>query len=148
MVYDIVVDPEQVQPAGNITISGTVVNMATASSFYNTNISITSPVFLRGAYVFIGQIDPNIPRPFSTTLGIQRSPLNGTFQAEIRVTYQDTLSVIHVSSAAARFLVQQTTSRPSTGSFIPTTAQRSPVQILLDFLWRIFQFFFGSSTAG
>ena len=148
MVYDIIVDPEQVQPAGNITISGTVVNVATASSFYNTNISITSPAFLRGAYVFIGQIDPNIPRPFSATLGIQRSLLNGTFQGEIRVTYQDTLSVIHVSSAVARFLVQQTTLRPPLGGSIPTTAQRSPVQILVDFLWRIFQFFFGSSTAG
>jgi hypothetical protein len=146
MIYDVVVDPEQVQPAGNITISGSVVNTATSSSFYNTNISITSPAFLKGAYVFIGQIDANIPRPFSTTLQIQRTLPNGTFQGEIRVTYQDTLGVIHVSSAVAKFSIQQQTTTARTR--YPSSQSTEPVQIILDFLRRIFQFFFGSTTTG
>ncbi len=144
-VYEVAVDQEQVQPGGNITISGTVVNKATASSFYNTNISITSPVFLKGASVFIGQLDPNIPRPFSATLGIQRSLANGTYQGEISVTYQDSSYVIHVSSGIAQFRVQQQTSRLP-GRTTQPTQTGGPVQVIVDFLRRIFQFFFGSST--
>ncbi len=145
VVYDVLVDPEQNQPGGNITISGTVVNKATASSVYNTNISITSPVFPKGASVFIGQLDPNIPRPFSATLGIQRSLANGTYQGEIRVTYQDTAYVIHVSSGIAQFRVQQQT-RTFPGRTTQQTQTGGPVQVIVDFLHRIFQFFFGSTT--
>lgn len=143
IIYDVIVSPEQVSPGGNFTISGSVVDTATASSFYNTNVSFSSPVFLKGIYVFIGQIDPNIPRPFSATLDIQRSLPNGTYQGEILVTYLDSLNVIHVSSAVVKFQVQR--QAPT----IPTRPSQSggPLQIIIDFLWRIFQFFFGSSAA-
>jgi hypothetical protein len=143
VIYDVMVVPEEVAPAGNITVSASVVNTATASSFYNTNVSISSPAFLKGAYVFVGQIDPNIPRPFSATLEIQRGLPNGTFQGEILVTYLDSLNVIHVSSTLANFRVQ----RQAPTLPVRPSQRVELMQIIVDFLWRLLQFFFGSSAA-
>jgi len=144
IIYSVNLYPLVVPPGGNLTISGSVVNTATATSFYNTNVSISSPAFVQGTYVFIGQIDPNIPRPFSAAFQVQRGRLNGTFPVEILVTYLDTLNVMHVSSTVVTFrVVQQETSTIPGGQF----QRRGLVQILVDFLVRIFEFFFGSSTA-
>jgi hypothetical protein len=142
-IYDVVVVPEEVPPAGNITVSASVVNTATASSFYNTNVSISSPAFLKGAYVFVGQIDPNIPRPFSATLDIQSGLPNGTYQGEILVTYLDSLNVIHVSSISVNFRVQRQAPTPT----VRPSQRVELMQVIVDFLWRIFQFLFGSSVA-
>jgi len=142
-IYSINILPRETQPAGNITISGNIVNTATASSFYNTNVSISSPAFSKSTFIFIGQIDPNIPRPFSATFQVTRGLSNGTYPVKILVTYQDALNIIHVSSAEMTIRVQQQTSTPP----VRPSETRGPVQMLIDFLLRIFQFFFGSSMA-
>ena len=143
VIYSVNVYPLTVPPGGNLTISGSVVDTTIATSFYNTNVSISSPVFVQGTYVFIGQIDSNIPRPFSAAFQVKRGNLNGTFPIRIVVTYLDTLNVLHVSSTVLTLqVIQQTTPTIPVGQF-----QRSPVQILIDFLVRIFEFFFGSPSA-
>ena len=142
-IYSVNILPRETQQAGNITISGNVVNIATTSSFYNTNVSISSPAFSKSTFIFIGQIDPNIPRPFSATFQIRRGLSNGTYPVKILVTYQDTLNVVHASSAEMTIHVQQQTLTPP----VRPPERRGPVQMLIDFLLRIFQFFFGSSMA-
>ncbi len=142
VIYSVNIFPLVVPPAGNITISGNAVNTATSTSFYNTNVSISSSAFAQQISIFIGQIDPNIPRPFSAAFQIRRGISNGTFPIKILVTYTDTLNVVHASSTTATFQVQQqTTTNPR------EVQRRGPIQIIVDFLMRIFQFFFGSSTA-
>ena len=140
-IYSVIVSPKQVQPSGNITISGNMVNTATGSSFYNTNVSISSPAFSKTTSIFVGQIDPNIPRPFSATFQIQRNLPNGTYTIEILVRYQDSSNIAHVSSSATTFVVQQQTFQP------PVMKTTGPLEILIDFLQRLFRFFFGSSMA-
>jgi len=142
VIYSVNIFPGVVPPAGNITVSGNAVNTATTTSFYNTNVSISSPAFAQQTSIFVGQIDPNIPRPFSAAFQIRRGLSNGTFPIKILVTYTDTLNIIHVSSSTVTFQVQQQ------ASTTPRQLQtRGPIQIIVDFLMRIFQFFFGSSTA-
>jgi hypothetical protein len=141
-IYSVNILPKQVEPAGNITVSGNIVNTATSKTFYNTNVSISSSAFVKSAFIFIGQIDPNIPRPFSATFQIQRNLLNGTYPVKILATYQDTSNIIHVSSSVGSINVQQSHTPPT---MRPET--RGPIEILVDFIRRIFQFFFGSSMA-
>jgi limonene-1,2-epoxide hydrolase len=144
VIYSVNVYPLTVSPGGNLTISGSVVDTTTATSFYNTNVSISSPAFVQGTYVFIGQIDSNIPRPFSAAFQVKRGNFNGTFPIRIVVTYLDTLNVLHVSSTVLTLqVIQQTTSTIPSGQF----QARGPVQLLIDFLVRIFEFFFGSPSA-
>jgi len=142
VIYSVGVFPGEVTPAGNFTVSGTVVNAASAS-LYNTNVSVSSPAVVRGASIFIGQIDPNIPRPFSFPLQIRRELPNGSFPIKILVTYQDlSLGVTHVNSAATVIRVQQreVPTRPT------EPPKRSLAEMIVDILSRILRFFFGFSA--
>jgi hypothetical protein len=141
-IYSVNVLPREIQPAGNITVSGNVVDTATSKTFYNTNVSISSPAFAKSTFIFIGQIDPNIPRPFSATFQVQKGLPNGTYPIKILVTYQDTSNINHASSTVVNLRVQRQTSTPS----VRRSETRGPIEILVDFLLRIFQFFFGSYT--
>ncbi|MBO3754866.1 MAG: hypothetical protein FGF53_08355 [Candidatus Brockarchaeota archaeon] len=142
-IYSIRVFPGEVQPAGNFTVSGTLVNTG-PQSFYNVNVSISSPVLIRGTSTFIGQVDTNIPRPFSFLLQVRGGLPNGTFPVRILVTYQDlTLGVTHMSSAVTTVTVQQRGAPLKPPEFVE---RRGPVEMILEVLWRLFQFFFGFSA--
>ena len=142
-IYSVNVLPKQVQPSGNITVSGNVVDTATSSSFYNTNVSISSPAFTKTTSIFIGQIDPNIPRPFSATFQVQKNLPNGTYPITIIVTYQDTSNIGHFTSSAVTLRVQQQPFEPP----VRQSEIKGPIEILISFLRRIFDFFFGSTIA-
>lgn len=142
VIYSVNVFPSEVAPAGNFTISGSIVNTA-SSSFYNTNVSISSPALVREPFIFIGQIDPNIPRPFSFPLQVRRGLQGSEFQIRILATYRDSLGVTHLSSATATIRVQQRE--------IPTRPVTAPQarglsEIMAEILWRIIRFFFGLSA--
>jgi len=141
VIYSINVIPSEVPPAGNFTISGSMVNAA-SSSFYNTNVSISSPALVREPFIFIGQIDPNIPRPFSFLLQVRRG-IQGEFPIAILATYRDSLGVTHISSATATIRVQQREipARPATAS-----GGRGLPEIMAEIAWRIIRFFFGLSA--
>ena len=139
-IYSVSVYPREVAPGGNLTISGNVVNTA-ASTVSNTNVSVSSPSFLRGAFVYVGQADPNIPRPFSFTLQVRRDLPNGTHPIALSVTFSDSYGVVHVVSAATSVQVARraltTVTRPQ---------PRGPIEVIVEVLWGIVRFFFGSPT--
>jgi hypothetical protein len=140
-IYSVNVSPRQAPPAGNITISGNILNTATSTQS-NTNVSVTSRALIRGAFIFIGQIDPNIPRPFSVALQIRRDMTNGTYPIEIQATYTDSLGVKHVTTAPATIIVAQTQSvQPST----PT--QTSMLDAIIEIIRTVFRFLFGFPVA-
>ncbi|MEM3003774.1 MAG: hypothetical protein QXK96_00555 [Candidatus Bathyarchaeia archaeon] len=139
-VYSINLFPKEVTPGGNVTVSGTIVDTAT-STVSNTNISVHSPAFIKGAFIYVGQADPNIPRPFSMTLQVRKDIPAGSYPIDLTVAYKDSFSVDHVSSASASLTIIPRTSAPS--ERMPT---RSLVDTLMDLLWSVFRFLFGSST--
>lgn len=137
-IYSVTVYPSQTTPGGNVTISGTIVDLATAL-LANTNISFSSPVLSRGIFIYVGEADPNVPRPFSVAFQVKRTVAAGTYPVEISATYLDSLGVIHTDSAKINLEVTQPVETPA-----PTRTARSPIQVILSDLMQIFRFFFGS----
>jgi hypothetical protein len=138
-IYSINLFPKEVTPGGNVTVSGTIVDTAT-STLSNANISVSSPAFIKGAFIYIGQADPNIPRPFSMTLQVKKDIPIGSYPVDLTVTYTDSFSVSHVSSATTPLIIIPHTSAPS-----EKMPKRGLVDILMDLLWSVFRFLFGSS---
>jgi len=137
-IYSVNLYPSETTPGGNVTISGTIVDTAT-TLLSNTNVSFSSPAFSRGAFIFVGEADPNVPRPFSITVQLQRTIAEGTYPVEVSATYLDSLGVTHVTSFKTTLRVIQPSPSPAL-----TRPERSPTQVVLDMLWGIFRFFFGS----
>jgi hypothetical protein len=140
-IYSIVTSPRVIPPGGNFTLSGTIVNIA-FTTFNNVNISIYSPVLTqRGSTtIFIGQVDPNIPRPFSFFLQVQRRLPNGTFPITIYVTYQDSsLGVTHINSVTTTIHVQQIeVVKP-----IVSSEKKGFIDVIIDVFLKLLKFFFG-----
>jgi hypothetical protein len=136
-IYSVSLYPTEVSLGGNITISGNVVNTA-ASTMSNLNISVSSSAFLRQPFVFIGQTDPNIPRPFSFTMQVRSDLQNGTIPILISATFSDSYDVNHVTSTSISTQVAQRAAAP-----IRTSTPREPVQVIIDSLREIVRFFFG-----
>jgi len=109
----------------------------------NTNISFSSPAFTRGAFLYIGEADPNVPRPFSTTLQVKRGMAVGSYPIEISASYLDSLDINHVDSATVPLQVIEPT--PTTAA--PRNVETRPIQMIINTLWGIFRFFFGSFSA-
>lgn len=140
VIYSVAVSPRETTPGGNVSISGTVVNTAT-STVSNTNISVASPALVRGGFVYVGQADPNIPRPFSFTLQVRRDLQNGTVPIALSATYSDSYNVRHVNSATASIQVDR-----RTVATVTRPPEKGPIEKVLDVLWGIVRFFFGSQT--
>ncbi|MEM3475813.1 MAG: hypothetical protein QXF83_03685 [Candidatus Bathyarchaeia archaeon] len=139
-IYSITTSPRVIPPGGNFTLSGTVVNIA-STTFNNVNISVFSPILTRSSTaVFIGQVDPNIPRPFSLSLQVQRKLPNGTFPITIYVVYQDSsLGVTHINSVTTPIHVQQIeVVKP-----IVPSEKKSFIDVIIDVFLKLLKFFFG-----
>ena len=137
-IYSVAVYPSEVTPGGNVTISGTIVDTATLL-LSNTNVSFSSPAFSRGTFIFVGEADPNVPRPFSVTVQVKRTVAVGSYPVEISASYLDSLGVTHTDSAKVPLQVIQPASTPT-----PSTTERNPIQVVINALWGILRFFFGS----
>jgi len=138
IIYSILVSPFRASPGGKVTVSGNVLNTGTLSAL-NTNVTITSPALRQHSFVFIGQVDPNIPRPFSAQLQIPISQKKGQIPITIIVTYMDTLGVKHISFAKTTILIEEESIQPPIIKR-PKTFQ----EIIIDILGKIWGTFFGS----
>ena len=137
-IYSVSVYPMEASPGGNITISGNVVNTA-ASTMSNLNVSVSSSALLKEPFVFIGQSDPNIPRPFSFTIQVTKDLQNGTIPISISASFSDSYDVNHVTTTSISMQVAQRAAAP-----IITPTPREPVGVIIDALREIVRFFFGS----
>jgi len=137
-IYSVNLYPSETTPGGNVTISGTIVDTATAL-LSNTNVSFSSPAFSRGTFIYVGEADPNIPRPFSVTVQVLRTIAEGTYPVEIAATYLDSLGITHITSFRTTLRVIQQVYTPAARS-----PERGPIEVALNILREIFRFFFGS----
>src|SRR5208282_2032759 len=90
VVYGIQFTPSTITSGGNTTISGNVLNSGNLAS-YNANVTVESDVIIPGPQnsVFLGEIDPNIPRPFSVLIVFQPNLAPGNYTVTVKVSVTD-----------------------------------------------------------
>jgi len=111
VIYNTIASPSTTVPAGNITISGNLLNVGKIS-VYSTNVTISSQAMARPASIIVGQVDPNVPRPFSSAIQLRRDITAGTYPITISVTYSDAMATGHISQTDLRLVVRPPEPRP------------------------------------
>jgi hypothetical protein len=146
-IYGVVSSPSIVPPGGNTTISGNLLNSGNLAS-YNANVTVTSPALAPDspASVYVGEVDPNIPRPFSLLVVFKPNVPVGNYTLTL------TVNAIDQSHPGTPFTGRQTSSiqvsRPQQ-SLSEAQRQRGPtgpVAIILQILRYVFDIFFGSTV--
>jgi hypothetical protein len=143
VVYGISITPSEISQGGNTTISGNILNDGNLAS-YEANVTVESPSIVPGPQnsVFVGEIDPNIPRPFSVLIVFKSNVPPGNYTITVHVTASDENKPLGVIVGSAPGLVQvikqsQTVVRPQSLGIIG---------LILAFLRSLFNTFFGSTT--
>jgi len=145
VLYGVEVTPSVTSPGGNATISGNLLNNGNVAAF-NANVTVESEALAPGspASVFLGEVDPNIPRPFSLLVKFKNNLAQGNYSLVVKVSAIDTnrpTSPYHVqlrSQIQIKKTVVQLPSQPrQTGGMI---------QIILEILRYLYGVFFGSPT--
>jgi len=131
VIYNVIASPSTTVPAGNITISGNLLNVGKISA-YNTNVTISSQALARPASIIVGQIDPNVPRPFSSGIQLRRDLAPGTYPITVSVTYADIMATGHVSQTSLRLVVRSPEPRPPTAAPKQSDILTILIQILRD----------------
>jgi hypothetical protein len=144
VVYNILLSPGIISPGGNTTVSGNVLNDGNLAS-YNANVTVESPELLPGSQnsVFLGEVDPTIPRPFSVLIvfvpGL--APGNYTITIKVSATDYNRPGTPIVGQGSAVVQVVKPIAQPVRG---PTSF--SIIELIVTFFRNLFNAFFGSST--
>jgi hypothetical protein len=144
VVYSVLLSPGIVTPGGNTTISGNVLNNGNLAS-YNANVTVESAALVPGSQnsVFLGEIDPTIPRPFSVLIVFMPGLAPGNYTLTIRVSATDYnrpgTPIVGQGSAVVQVVKQSAQPVRNPGSF-------SVIGMIITFFRNLFNAFFGSST--
>jgi len=144
VVYSVQLSPSIVNPGGNTTISGNVLNNGNLAS-YNANVTVESNAIVAGPQnsVFLGEVDPTIPRPFSVLVvfvpGL--APGNYTINIKVSATDNNRPNVPILGQTSATIQVIQQTSQPVRGP-----SGFSLIGLIIAFFRNLFNAFFGSSS--
>jgi uncharacterized membrane protein len=144
VVYGVLLSPGLVTSGGNTTVSGNVLNDGNLAS-YNANVTVESPAIVPGPQnsVFLGEVDPTIPRPFSVLIVFVPGLAPGNYTIAIKVSATDYnrpgTPIVGQGSATVQ-VVKQTAQpvRPQVGF--------SVMGLIVSFFRNLFNTFFGSST--
>jgi len=144
-IYGIELSPSLISPGGNTTVSGNVLNDGNLAS-YNANVTIESDALVPGPQnsVFLGEVDPNIPRPFSVLLVFKAGLAVGnyTLKAIVSATDNNYPNVPIIGQGNAQIQVIK-----ATQSSVPTRGEGlGVIGLIMSFLRNLFNTFFGSST--
>jgi hypothetical protein len=145
VVYGIQLTPPEVSSGGNTTISGNVLNNGNLAS-YNANVTVNSDVLLPGSQnsVFLGEVDPNIPRPFSVIVLFKPNLAAGNYTIHVTVSATDNNRPGVPIVGQADTLVQVL--KPSQTGATRGAGRPGVLELILAFLRSLFNAFFGSST--
>jgi len=145
VLYGLQVTPASTSSGGNTTVSGNLLNSGNLAA-YNANVTVGSEALAPGksASVFLGEIDPNIPRPFSLQVYFKTNLTDGTYPIIVEV------SAIDTNRPASPYTVQSPSAiqikKPVTQ---PPTQSRQPTGILgmiIEILRYLYGLFFGFWT--
>ena len=145
-VYGIELSPSVTSPGGNTTISGDVLNDGNLAS-YNANVTVVSDTLIPGQQnsVFLGEVDPNIPRPFSVLLVFKQGLAPGNYTLAIKVSatdnnYPNVPIIGHGTAQIQVIQASQITSPTNRGQGLGI------IGLIMSFFRNLFNMFFGSST--
>jgi hypothetical protein len=145
VVYGLQLTPPEVSSGGNTTISGNVLNNGNLAS-YDANVTVESNVLLLGSQnsVFLGEVDPNIPRPFSVVVLFQPNLAPGNYTIHIIVSATDNNRPGVPIVGQAGISVQVIKPTPT---IVPRGEGRPGIlEIIVTFFRNLFNAFFGSSS--
>ncbi len=90
ILYGVQLTPSVTTPGGNTTVSGNVLNGGNLAAF-NANVTVESDVMVQSALssTFLGEIDPNIPRPFSLLVVFKSNVPVGNYSLLVKASAID-----------------------------------------------------------
>ena len=143
MLYNVQFTPRVAPPGGNTTISGNLLNSGNLAA-YNANVTIESEAIAPGttSSLFLGEIDPNIPRPFSLLVSFKKNMAEGNYSIAVKV------SAIDTNMPASPYTVRQSSQLQIKKAVTqpPSSTQRGPAGIegmILEVLRFLYGLFFG-----
>lgn len=98
---ELVIQDETVsQGTGNLTVSGSLLDEGTASAYYASVVGFTNSTSSdpAGPVTYIGEIDPNTPVPFSTTVPYVLRGSTEQLKVVLELTYKDSFGNDQVSN--------------------------------------------------
>jgi hypothetical protein len=145
VIYGIQLTPTVTVEGGNTTISGNLLNAGNLAA-YNANVTVESDILAPGypTSVFIGEIDPNIPRPFSLLVLFKQNVQDGNYTLTVRVAATDNNRPGIPLSGQANSQIQISRASAATGQRLT----RGPTGLLgeiIGILRNLFNAFFGAS---
>lgn len=146
VLYGVQLTPSTSNPGGNTTISGNVLNSGNLAA-YNANVSVASDAVVNSGLssAFLGEIDPNIPRPFSLLVVFKSNVPEGNYTLTVKVTAVDNGRLAFPYGAQATPVIQM--KRASAVPFQRRSGGPGGViGILLEILRYIEAVFFGSAS--
>jgi len=139
VIYSALLSPTTTVPTGNITISGNLLNTGKVSA-QNTNVTVTSPILVRPTSTIIGQVDPNVPRPFSSSVQVKRDVTPGTYSISVSVSHADSMGTNHITQINLNLVVQAQESRPPS---VRTKQDSGILSLLIEILQNLMHVFLG-----
>jgi hypothetical protein len=147
VLYDVVLTPSVTVPGGNTTVSGNLLNSGNLAAF-NANVTVESEALVPGssASLFLGEVDSNIPRPFSLLVNFRKNIAEGNYTIVVKVSAIDTntpASPYTAENTASRIQIKRPVVQP------PTRTERGGgalIGMILEILRYLWSAFFGPST--
>jgi len=145
-LYGIQITSTAAVPGGNATISGNLLNKGNIAA-YNANVTVESEAIAQGttASVFLGEVDANIPRPFSLLVDFRKDLADGNYSIVVRVSAVDTNMPASPYSVqqASQLQIKKVATQPPSG-FQPRTG--GLMETIFEILRVLYGLFFGSPT--
>jgi hypothetical protein len=144
-MYGLIMTPSLTTPGGNATVSGNILNSGNLAA-YNANVSVQSDTLPPGtsASAFVGEVDPNIPRPFSIFLVFNQKLSPGNYSITVK------LSAIDNSRPSSPFTDQQISQiqirRPTQVQTSRFQGETGIIGVILEILRNLYIAFFGSPS--
>ncbi|MBO3803195.1 MAG: hypothetical protein JTT11_04880 [Candidatus Brockarchaeota archaeon] len=97
VVQSVFISPTPVGSGGNFTISGDILNEGNVAAMYTNATATIAPPFeaIDGSSIYLGELDPNTPLPFSLSFKVVNGTSDGTYPLEISFYYKDAFGGTH-----------------------------------------------------
>jgi hypothetical protein len=145
VVYSVLLTPSTTSPGGNATISGNVLNTGNLAA-YNANVTLKSDILVpsSSSSAFIGEVDPNIPRPFSLVAFFKPNLSAGNYSIMVIVSATDNSrpSLPIIGQQAAQIEIRRPTQQPT----FQGRQSTGLIDLIYQILRNLFNAFFGSLT--
>jgi hypothetical protein len=144
IIYGVQLTPSSITPGGNATISGNILNNGNLAA-YNANATVESEALAPSSLssAFIGEVDPNIPRPFSILLKFEPTLKEGNYSIIVKVTSIDNSrpGIPIIGQLTVKVQIKKPTQQP-------TIQRQQPglIEIIIQILRGLYNAFLGSLT--